>query len=91
MASEERVYVAACETSRVKVSVGCESEDFVALLICQQCRVVAEIKMRSPIPKAFQARCRCNAIYVGPNDDGDEGRLVFTGLDCLKSGTARVN
>lgn len=85
------IWCGACGTSRVKATVGYESEDFVALLICQQCRVVAEIKMRSPIPKPFQARCLCNSIYVCPSGDADEGRLEFTCLDCLKGETVRVN
>lgn len=84
------VWCGACGSFRVKAAVSYEADYSVAVLFCQQCRVVAEIKMRSPIPKPFLACCLCNSIYVCPSGDTDEGQLVFTCLDCLKGETVRV-
>lgn len=78
------VWCGVCGSFRVKAAVGYENGDFIAVLICQQCRIVAEIKMRSPIPKPFQARCLCKSSYVCPHGDAQVGRLDFTCLDCAK-------
>jgi len=85
------VWCGECRSSRVKAAVGYETGDFTALLVCAQCRVVAEIKLRAPIPKPFHARCLCHSIHVCPHGDAEAGRLEFTCLDCLKGETVRVN
>lgn len=85
------VWCGECGSTRIKAAFSHDGGNMAAVLVCQQCQVVAEIKMRAPIPKPFLARCLCRSIYVCPQGDADEGRLEFSCLDCLKREIVRVN
>lgn len=84
------VWCSACGTARIKAAFSYDGGYSAAVLFCEQCRVVAEIKMRAPIPKPFLARCLCKSIYVCPIGDADEGILEFTCLECLKREVVRL-
>lgn len=79
------VWCASCGSHRVKASVGYDSGDFEVLLVCQQCRLVAVVEMRKPVPKPFKAVCCCKSVFVCPVGDAESGRFSFTCLDCLKT------